>query len=676
MKTPALIWLKRLLHLENSDGSGSAPATTNTTDDESVKSRRLLRQQEPTPLPATESGAALIDDIESDIEGQSEDDRQTWDNPIEFLLSCISMSVGLGNVWRFPFTAFENGGGAFLIPYLIVLLLIGRPLYLLELSIGQFSSSGCVKMWDLAPAFRGIGYGQSLATFIVCSYYCVLIGISCYYLFSSMQSVLPWTVCHPELAENSTICLPSSHNKSELNLTMESGENMTVVASTEQFFRRGVLKEVADISNGIGMPDPALVGCLVLCWLMIYLTLRKGVSSSGKVAYFTALFPYAVMLTLLVRGLTLPGSLEGIIFLFTPQWEKLLEMKVWYAAVTQSFFSLGIGFGCIITFSSYNRFNHNIYRDATIISIADTFTSTLAGIITFSILGHLAHELGVPIENVVKSGAGLAFISYPEVVAKFEFAPQLFAVLFFLMLITLGLGSAVGFVNVITTLLKDICPGLSKSTISGLVCLAGVAAGIVFTTPGGQPMLELVDYYGGSLLILAMAVCEVFVLAWVYGTNRIIRDLKFMMHRELGVYWRFCWTYLIPLTLTSILAYTIIFYEPVKYAKVELPLGAQLVGWAMFVTGLLAIASFMVFEFVRLGGWRRKFGGGGGGMFSPMVTWGPSKVQHRMDWINFTKHGDMATAAGNSGEPEFADMVEEPPLEIRTSKSLYPDLNQ
>ena len=126
------------------------------------------------------------------------DERQQWTNPTEFLMSCIAMSVGLGNVWRFPFTAYENGGGAFLIPYLIVLFLIGRPLYLLELGIGQFCSGGCVKVWRMAPALAGIGYGQVLASACVVSYYCSLIGLAVFYLFASCQETLPWTKCHEE----------------------------------------------------------------------------------------------------------------------------------------------------------------------------------------------------------------------------------------------------------------------------------------------------------------------------------------------------------------------------------------------------------------------------------------------------------------------------------------------
>ena len=149
-----------------------------------------------------------------------------------------------------------------------------------------------------------------------------------------------------------------------------------------------------------------------------------------------AIFPYIVLITLLVKGLTLPGALEGILFYITPEWSQLLNVKVWYAAVTQSFFSLSTGFGALITYASYNDFKHNSYRDALIISFTDTFTSLLAGFVIFSILGSLAHELGVPVSDVVDSGPGLAFVSYPSALAKFDFLPQLFSVLFFLMLVT------------------------------------------------------------------------------------------------------------------------------------------------------------------------------------------------------------------------------------------------
>jgi solute carrier family 6 amino acid transporter-like protein 5/7/9/14 len=196
-----------------------------------------------------------------------------------------------------------------------------------------------------------------------------------------------------------------------------------------------------NIDDGIGAPKLTLVMFLAISWFLVFLILVKGVKSSGKASYVLAIFPYFVLSILLVRALTLPGSWNGIKYFLTPQWDKILEAKVWYAAVTQVFFSLSVCFGNIIMYSSYNRFDHDVYRDANIVTTLDTFTSMLAGCCIFGILGNLAHELGVEdVSSVVKSGAGLAFISYPDAIAKFKTLPQLFSVLFFLMLYLLGIG--------------------------------------------------------------------------------------------------------------------------------------------------------------------------------------------------------------------------------------------
>jgi len=559
---------------------------------------------------------------------QIEDDsRPQWSSSTEFLMSCISMSVGLGNVWRFPFTAYENGGGAFLIPYLIVLMFIGRPLYLLELGLGQFCSGGCIKVWDLSPVFRGVGYGQVLATCCVVSYYCSLIGLAIYYLVASCQTTLPWTVCHPQLHQNGTFCFPSNGNKSDLP---SNGSNLTVIASSEQYFKAGVLKEHSDISDGIGLPDPALAACLVACWFFLFMTLYRGVSGSGKFAYFTAIFPYVVMFILLVRGLTLPGASEGLLFFFTPQWSRLLDPAVWYAAVTQSFFSLGVGFGALTTYSSYNKFHHNSYKDALIISFADTFTSILAGTVIFAILGHLSYELGLPVKDVVKSGAGLAFVSYPEVISKFDFAPQVFAVLFFLMLITLGFGSAIGLISNVITVLCDAFPSFKRSYVTAVVSIAGLLVGLVYVTPGGQPLLELVDYYGGGLLVLTLALVEIIAIAWIYGVGNVIKDLNMMLKTELGYYWKICWTIIIPVSLSLILSYAIYDYKPVSYDSITLPVSAQAAGWIMTGLGVAMVPIFMIVRVCQ----NRNVSGS---VFSSSSSWGPKVTE---DWSNWMRSKD------------------------------------
>merc|ERR1712223_445362 len=424
-------------------------------------------------LKDTSAGAKYVHEVtgppvvELETGLEEEESRQQWSNPIEFLLSCVAMSVGLGNVWRFPFTAYENGGGAFLIPYILVLVLIGRPLYFLELAMGQFSSSSSVKVWNMSPFFRGVGYGQAIATSSVVSYYTCLIAMSVFYLIASCQSVLPWTVCDPAINLPNTLCVNTGENATAKLLELELDPNETqVIGSAELYYHHSVLKEIDDITDGIGMPDLKLTGCLAVCYIVLFLTLWKGVASSGKVAYFTAIFPYIVLFTILGKGPTLPGAIDGILFYITPKWSELLNIKVWYAAVTQSFFSLSVGFGALFTYSSYNDFKHNVYRDALIISFTDTFTSLLAGFTIFSVLGNLANELNVPIETVIKSGQGLAFISYPTAIAKFDYVPQLFAVLFFLMLFTLGLGSATGLISAVIAIVADNRPDWNRTYVA------------------------------------------------------------------------------------------------------------------------------------------------------------------------------------------------------------------
>jgi len=544
-------------------------------------------------------------------------------------------------------------------------------LYFLELALGQFSSAGSVRVWDMVPAFGGVGYGQILATGCVTTYYCSLIALSIYYLVVSCYPVLPWTECHEALEDVTQVCIPSGAKMSEfitcfspnttvLNETVclrasmgpsdvdLDSTNATIISSAEQYFRAGVLKEKTDITEGLGLPDPTLSGCLAVCWLLLYMTLRKGVSSSGKVAYFTAIFPYIVMLALLIRGLTLPGAGKGLLFFFTPQWEKLGSLKVWYAAVTQSFFSLSVGFGTLTTYASYNKFRHNTSRDALIISFADTFTSLLAGTVIFSILGHLAHELDLPVEKVVKSGAGLAFVSYPEVLAKFDFVPQFFAVLFFLMLITLGLGSAVGFMSAVTTTICDSFPETNKKLIIKICCVIGYGIGLFYVTPGGQVILEMVDYYAGTILILVLASIEIIAINWIYGTSMVTRDLNFMLDANLSVYWRFCWGILCPILLPLLFFYALFTQAGVP----SIPPTAQFCGWILAIIGMLIVPVHLLLSVIgeEDGDFRERlvetvksgmFLSRLKDTFTPNNSWGPSNLQEKKDWQIYQETTDL-----------------------------------
>ncbi|SPP89866.1 sodium-dependent nutrient amino acid transporter 1 isoform X2 [Drosophila guanche] len=558
-----------------------------------------------------ESGTAILPE-----------ERATWGKGMEFLMSCIAMSVGLGNVWRFPFTALDNGGGAFLIPYLIVLFLIGKPIYYLEMVIGQFSSRGSVKVFDLCPAMKGVGIGQVVSISMVTTYYVAIMGITLRYLYESFRSPLPWSECRSEWEAN---CVASSlGNTSKLSnnrMDMDMPQQQPV-ASAELYFLKEVLHEKPDIIDGIGLPNWELVIGLFVAWLCVFLIIRRGVKSSGKASYFLAIFPYVIMCVLLIRAVTLPGAADGILYFIKPQWGKILDPKVWYAAVTQCFYSLSVCFGNIIMYSSFNKFGHNVHRDAAIVTGLDTVTSLLAGFTIFGILGHLAHEIGTnDIGTVVKGGAGLAFISYPDAIAKFKQLPQIFSVLFFLMLFVLGIGSNIAMTSCSVTAIRDRFPHFKQWQCSLFIAIISFAIGLMYITPGGQYMLTLVDFFGASMIALVLGIAELYTIGWIYGTDRLCKDIEFMLGRKVGLYWRLCWSIITPLIMTVILVYFYATYEPLAYNDKNYPSWAYSIGWTITAFGIFQLPAWMIMAIVRDPG--KTFSEKISGAFKPYKDWGP-----------------------------------------------------
>jgi len=421
-----------------------------------VKAENLLSDKE-KQLSQRSVSSADSESSMSDL-GPENTERGNWVGRLDFILSCIGYAVGLGNIWRFPYLCYRNGGAVFLIPYLTFMVLCGMPLFFLEVSYGQFSSLSPIAVWKLSPLFKGLGWGMVLISGIVCIYYNVIITWTLYYLFRSFSAVLPWSDCDNEWNTDNCIFHVRDHNGTDSNDTVTDmmtttasamTSEMTTVANaslkrttpSEEFWENHVLQMSSGIED-MGSVRLELLGCLALAWVVVFLCLCKGVKSSGRVVYVTATFPYLVLLTLLVRGVTLPGAIDGLKFYLIPQWHRLLELKVWGEAAMQIFYSIGAAWGALITMASYNKFNNNCYRDARIVPILNCGTSVFAGLVIFSIIGFMAHETGSSIDQVVTQGPGLVFVVYPAAVARMPIS-QLWSVLFFVMLFMIGLGSQV-----------------------------------------------------------------------------------------------------------------------------------------------------------------------------------------------------------------------------------------
>uniref|UniRef100_H2ZHX5 Transporter n=1 Tax=Ciona savignyi TaxID=51511 RepID=H2ZHX5_CIOSA len=510
-------------------------------------------------------------------------DRGNWDKKSDYILSCIGYAVGLGNVWRFPFLAFRNGGGAFLIPYVIMLVFAGLPVFFLECALGQFSSLGPISVFKFSPILKGIGFCMVILNILVSIYYNVIITYTLFYFFASLTPTLPWENCD-NWWNNPTHC------STKFDITKTRGTN-----PSEEFWENYALQRSANIDE-TGTVITSLTLCLLLAWIVVYFSMIRGIKSSGKVVYFTALFPYAVLLILLIRGATLEGAYDGVQYYIGSQsnLEKLKDANVWKDAATQIFFSLSAAWGGLIALSSYNKFKNNCFFDSVVVCSVNCITSLFAGFAIFTVVGHMAHTLGKPVDEVVKSGFSLAFVAYPEAIAQLPVSP-LWSILFFLMLFTLGLDSQFTGVEAILTAFTDMFPAqlrnkrsvLTLSTVAVLFLL-----GLPNVTNAGVYWLNLIDNYSAGWGLIIIAVLELIGVAWIYGGNRFIEDIEMMIGKKswwFWFYWRACWFFISPLLLIAILVWSLATLTPPEYAGVPYPDWANALGWCSIAVGLIFI---------------------------------------------------------------------------------------
>ncbi|XP_062585245.1 sodium- and chloride-dependent glycine transporter 1-like, partial [Saccostrea cucullata] len=401
--------------------------------------------------------------LESESDNPSPKDRPVWSRKIEYLLSLFGYSVGLGNIWRFPYLCMRNGGGAFLIPFFILLFTSGVPLYFLEVALGQFTGKSPVVVWSISPLFKGLGWLMMTISFLVAWYFNLVIAWVLYYFVHAFFPKIPWASC--DNWWNTEQCIVSHKDRLNLNNsftttnqsttawtineteslfnTSYGSQNITYNTAAYEFWHYNVLRR----SDGIEYPGSVqwhLVLVLLASWVLTFACLIKGIHSVGKVVYVTVIFPYILLTILLIRGVTLDGAIDGILFYLSPDFTKLLRFQVWLEAGLQVFFSLGPAWGGVITMASYNKFNNKCMKDAWSATLADGLTCFYAGFVVFSVLGFMAKDVGMTMEEIstFSTGPGLVFVAYPEVITKLPM-PHLWGVLFFLMLITVGVDTQV-----------------------------------------------------------------------------------------------------------------------------------------------------------------------------------------------------------------------------------------
>eukprot|EP00066_Takifugu_rubripes_P012942 XP_011602208.1 PREDICTED: sodium-dependent neutral amino acid transporter B(0)AT2-like [Takifugu rubripes] len=577
------------------------------------------------------------DAVEENQEGSSEATRVGWNSKLEYFLAQVGFSVGLGNVWRFPYLCHQNGGGAFLLLYVVLMLVVGIPLFFLELAAGQAIRQGSIGVWrSISPRLAGIGYSSCVVCFFVALYYNVILSWSIFYLGNSFQYPLPWETC-----------------PKEGNITVKECEESS---PTSYFWYRKAL-DITDSIDETGSFNPYMVCCLLAAWTIVCLGMFKGIKTSVKVMYFSSIFPYVVLFCFLVRGLLLEGASEGIAYMFYPKLEIWADVQVWRQAATQVFFALGLGFGSVIAYSSYNPKNNNCHRDAFTVSAINFLTSVLATLVVFAVLGFRANQkvndcissnlhkiklqnLNGKVDNGLIStldflhpssvtlkdyntwfnqnensfpgnltacdlekelqkgaeGTGLAFIAFTEAMSLLPGSP-FWSALFFLMLLNLGLstmfGTMEGILAPLTDRFKTLANNKTKFTIFS--CVVGFLLGLPFTQRCGNYFVLMFDDYSATLPLIIVVMFETFSVSWLYGADRFLTDIEAMLGWRPSVIYKYLWKYICLFAMLGLLGATVIqmFIKPPTYLAWSRDEATEKYlnypGWALALLALLII---------------------------------------------------------------------------------------
>jgi NSS family neurotransmitter:Na+ symporter len=433
--------------------------------------------------------------------------KDIWDSRSSFILASIGSAIGLGNIWRFPYVCYENGGGAFLIPYLIALLTTGIPLMILEFSLGhKFSKPAPLAFKNIKKPFEILGWFALLIGFGIVTYYAVVMGWCFNYLGYSFN--LAW------------------------------GQD------TQTFFFNQFLK-ISESPMQLGGIQWMIVLGLALTWICIIAAIWKGPKTVGKVVYFTVIIPWIILVVLVIRGVTLPGAIQGLRYYLTPQFNALLNYKVWLAAYSQVFYSLTIGFGVQITYASFLPEKADVVNNAFLVSLANNATSFIGGFAVFSTLGYYAYQSGLPVSEVVKSGPHLAFVTYPTIISMLPFAASIFGILFFLMLLTLGIDSAfslveAGAASIIHKFkIKRMHVNIGFGIIAFLI-------GIIYTTRAGLYWLDIVDNFMNNYGLLVVGILQCIAIGYFYNHREMREYANSKSDFTIGAWWDFCIKYLTP----------------------------------------------------------------------------------------------------------------------------------
>jgi len=460
-----------------------------------------------------------------------EEQRESWGTRGGFVLAAIGSAVGLGNLWGFPYKLYSYGGGAFLIPYIIALLVVGIPIMILEFSIGHYTQRAAPDAFKRGHRrFEMVGWWGIVLAFVIVTYYPVILAYCFSFLWYSIVGIfnggeLPW-----------------------------AGHGIEGVENAKSFFNDTYLGKIE--GPNLGAIRWNIAWPLFITWAAMYFCIFRGVRLVGKIVWLTVPLPWLMLLILTVRGLTLEGSMQGLAYYLDPVWSELAKPITWRYAFGQVFFSLSLAYGTMITYASFLHRKSDINNNAAIVSIADFATSFVAGLAVFATLGGMAFvtQLGdnpVAVEQVAETGPSLAFVAFPYALAQLPYSAW-FSFVFFFALVTLGVDSGFSLTEAILASIVD-KTGWRRSIVLPVMSVVGFLLGLIFVTKGGFNWLGTIDgFVNGTWGIAFMGLLECVVLGWLWRIGTLRHHANSRSDWKLGKWWEYLIRLVIPVFLGTL----------------------------------------------------------------------------------------------------------------------------
>ena len=444
--------------------------------------------------------------------------RENWSARSGFIIAAIGSAVGLGNIWRFPYVAYENGGGAFVIPYLIAIFAAGLPLLFLDYAVGHKFRKAPPTAYKKLMNAESLGWWQVMVTLIIGIYYASVLSWAGSYMYYSIGQ--QWG------------------------------------ADTQGFFFSSYLQNGDGLTFGF---VPTLFLGLVIVWAVVMFILYGGVRRGVELANKIFMPLLVILFTILViQALRLPGAINGVNAFFTPNWEAMKDYKVWLAAFGHIFFSLSVGFGIMLTYASYLKKKTNMTGSGLVVALANSSFEILAGIGVFAALGFMAYSAGSSVEDVVSGGIGLAFIAFPKIISSMGAGGDLFGFLFFASLTVAGVTSMVSILQVPIQAFQDKLGWSHKKAVTLIAGGSAIISTLIFSTHSAITFVDIIDYFANNIGIVGGGLLSIILVSWF--RRPLLKQLQAHVNEyasiKLGAGWNFMLTVVTPLSLLMALVLT------------------------------------------------------------------------------------------------------------------------